>query len=87
MFVLLGIILTIVLCFAVGAACHMRVLTAVIRHEDWRASALAGLLPPYLFYRGWQNADDLRVAGWMKTWTAASALLVLLTAFLQIQMG
>ncbi|MFP6685621.1 MAG: hypothetical protein VB934_12950 [Polyangiaceae bacterium] len=87
MFILVCILLTIGLGFAVGAACHLAVLGAVIRREDWKAVALASLVPPYLFYRGWKNADRLQVAGWMKTWTAASALLVLLVAFLQIQMG
>jgi predicted HAD superfamily phosphohydrolase len=87
MFILLCILMTIGLGFAVGATCHLAVLSAVIRREGWKAATLASLVPPYLFYRGWKNADRLQVAGWMKMWTAASAMLVMLATFLQVQMG
>ncbi len=87
MLTLLGFVLTVVLCLAVGALCHVAVLHAVIRREGRRASALATVLPPYLFYRGWKNAERLSITKWMKLLTASSTVCVLLVAILQAQMG
>ncbi len=87
MYTLLTILLTVVLGFAVSAACYIAVLSAVIRRERWSAGAIASLLPPYLFYRGWRNVEQLRVAGWMRLWTAATGVVLVLMVLLEQQMG